>query len=351
MISTLELAKTSSFEADKVSHLLQRCLDEQVQVSLKVGKRRYKAEVLDLQKGVFEIHNTLDRDSVMGELRGRDLVLCLPCEGFLFEGATSLMGLGLVKPFPTLKLAVPQSVHKVEKRHSYRLSHFANETEVLYSTPDFQIGKGALLDISMSGCGIRTDNRSTFDFSALKKDPRVFLDIKIGSDILLRVDAAVVYIGNGKLGCHFIKLPDTAKQTLYRFIVQARKELMFKRMQEEKEHPPPLETPTATTQSKPKCLIVCTENEWLAFLTNLLHRKFEVVSCGFRVQEIREQLAQPRFGAGPQCQEAGANRNAGQPTSLFWRKFEPELSGKLCGSRRCRGDPARLSVAQETRAV
>jgi len=291
MLSSLELAKTHLLSAEQVPELLALCLAERSSCFLRQGKIHTSGEVLDASALSFELRNSLDRQTVMEELKGKVLALRVPIHGFLFEGTTSLLGLGFIKPFQTFKLANPSQLKKAEKRHHYRLSHFLENSKVIYSTANYLIGQGALLDISMSGCAIRADMRNQMELEKLRQDPRMFLDIEVGEGVAFRVEASVVYIGMGKLGCHFHRLPEQARCLLYGFIVESRRKLLFERGSQEKERAASLAAAKSEGEDqRPSCLLVGDDGSLLEFLQSILHRRFRVVSCAFKVQAVREAL-------------------------------------------------------------
>jgi hypothetical protein len=286
----MELAKTHLLTADQVRELLSTCVSERSSCFLRQGKIHTSGEILDANGTLFELRNPLDRQTVLEELKGKSLALRVPLHGFLFEGTTSLLGLGFIKPFPTLKLALPTQLKKVEKRHHYRLSHFLENSKVTYSTTSYLIGQGALLDISMSGCGIRADMRTQLDMDKLRQDPRMFLDIEVGQGVAFRVEAAVVYVGKGKLGCHFHRLPEQARSQLHGFIVESRRKLLFERSKEKDRSEVAMAPPPAEEDPRPSCLVVGDDPGLLELLQSILHRKFRVISCSFKVQAVREAL-------------------------------------------------------------
>lgn len=264
---------------------------------------KYTSDVLEVEDGIFHVRNTLNRDEVMYQLKGQQLQLNVPYELTHYKGETMLRGLGMIKNMHTLKFSVPESLSKDESRRSVRINSFPVTPRVTFTTDEFQLAKGKLMDISMTGAGIKPDPKWIAGDNKLSPRQTILVDIKIPNELELSTSAEVRHFAPAKMGLLFQDLSKAHKQQLFKFIVARRKEEQrigmemerkayeeSKRVEAGDSKPEVVEAAVKRESSRPTVLIAGDNQEWCDFLGNALGRKFNVLHCPFSVTDIRNNL-------------------------------------------------------------
>lgn len=293
--------RKKTLSSDEVGLLLQTLTTDREPVIIQTASFKFVSEILDFDRGVFQVRNNLSRDEVLYQLRGHSLSVSFPYELTLYKGATALAGLGMMRQFHTLKFRVPEEVEQDEHRTAYRVSHFQDKPTVTFTTNSFDIIRAQLVDISMTGCGIRVDPRWSLEGTKLK-GAQLIIDIKLSDKLRVSSTGDVRYMHNHKIGVQFHDLAKETKQALHKFIVEARREEQRSLIEARRniqvfsgqtDEGQPEQKPVEKIENpkgKPTALIVSDNDEASDFLNGILNRKFYVLNCSSSVTDIRTHL-------------------------------------------------------------
>lgn len=293
--------KQKSLQPKEIELLLKMVLVDREPASITTEGFKVVSDVLDYDQTIFQVKNTLTRDEVLYQLRGKELEVYFPYELTLYRGATSLVGLGLVRNMQTLKFRVPEAMVQDEHRGAYRVSKFPDKPTVTFSTNSFDLLKAALADVSMTGAGVRLDPRWSMTGISLRRGLVVLIDLRINRDLRISTSAEIRYLAGNKMGLQFQELPQDAKDGLYRFIVRQRREEQRAMVESQKKiaamdtadkslsgvsRPVVLEKPSG----KPTALVAGEQKDWYESLYGALNRKFNVLHCSTSVTDVRNHL-------------------------------------------------------------
>lgn len=293
--------RKKTLNAEEIALLLQTLTTDREPVIISTPTFKFVSEILDFDNGVFQVRNNLSRDEVLYQLRGHSLTVNFPYELTLYRGTTALAGLGMFRHLHTLKFRVPEEVEQDEHRTAYRVSHFPEKPTVTFTTDSFDIVRAILVDISMTGCGIRVDQRWNIENTKLK-GKTLILDIRLSDKLRVSTTGEARYVQNHKIGIQFHDLAKETKQNLHKFIVESRREEQRALIEQrrniqvysgESEGPQASPKPVEKLENpkgKPTALIVSDQNENIEFLNGILNRKFYVLHCSSSVTDIRTHL-------------------------------------------------------------
>ncbi|CAM2008252.1 PilZ domain-containing protein [Acanthopleuribacter pedis] len=368
--------KQKQLQGKDIELLLKMVLVDREPASVSSDSFKFVSDVLDYDATIFQVKNTLTRDEVLYQLRGKELEVFFPYELTLYRGATSLAGLGLVRNMQTLKFRVPEAMVQDEHRGAYRVSKFTDKPTVTFSTNSFDLLKAALADVSMTGAGVRLDPRWSMSGISLKRGLVVLIDLRINRDLRISTSAEIRYLSGNKMGLKFQELPKDAKEGLYRFIVKQRREEQRAMVESQKKiaamdrpdksvsgngKPVVLEKPSG----KPIALVAGDQGEWYESLHGALNRKFNVLHCSTSVTDVRNHLElKPNlilFEIGRQDLEGLAQLKrlsrltpAGCVRMFYGREVAPETVDRLAeqgGEKECVVDLNRFKVLFLFKAV
>jgi len=261
---------------------------------------RFKAvsDLVHFEPPVFHLKNNLTRDEVMNQLRGKNLQVQIPYELTLYAGTTRLLGLGLVKGMHSLKFQVPDSLIQEESRGAFRVNNFSEMPSVTFTSDQVNIIKARLVDISMTGAGIRLDPR--WSMNGVKLEPRasIIIDIRLTKELRVSATAIVRYVKNHKMGIQFEELQRGVKERLLKFVVERRREAQraLMRLQQRmanltvSENVQPVTEPVGKPTGKPTALVVGVDRQLIDFFGAILMRKFNLLFATPSLADIRNHL-------------------------------------------------------------
>ena len=292
--------KQKTLNPAEIETLLKMVVVDRETAFITTSTFKFVSDVLDYDKRIFQLKNTLTRDEVLYQLRGKDLEVYFPYELTLYKGATSLVGLGMTRGMQTLKFQVPETMVQDEHRAAYRVSNFPAKPTVTFTTNSYDILKGTLMDISMTGAGVRLDPRWTMTNANLKKGLVILVDIRLSEELRLSTSAEIRYIANTKMGLKFQEIPKNARELLYKFIVKQRR-VEYRNLAESQRKVMALNRPDSSQPEtkalniekptgKPTALVSGDNSEYFEALNSALNRKFHVLQCSSSVTDLRNHL-------------------------------------------------------------
>jgi len=268
--------------------VLQESLLERSPVFLTTENYQHKGTFLDMEENSFYISHSLTRDEVFAFLRGRKLKLQLSAGGQLYEGSTQLQGLGLRGDQPALRLEWPKKLIVNDPRKAIRLSTIGYSTSVSFSSDEQNIFTGRLIDISMTGAGIRPDPKYNMEQIHLERDISIYTDMRLEQGWSLSTVSLVKNYDNYKIGIEFGPLDKKTKKHLFKYIQQKRKQDAINKHTS----PPPLQTQKSQRKEKSKpCILIFGQNEaYIDMLIRSLKTRFEIVQYPFKLSEVRHKV-------------------------------------------------------------
>lgn len=294
---TDDLIKKKLLTGLEVKEAVNRNLAENGIIHLQAGEQKYSAEVLELELELFHVRNTLSRESIFEDFRNQPIAIQIPIKASVFVGVTRLTGLGMVKSMHTLKLVYPATLKKKEHRKTYRLNHFHTTPQVNFYREDLQLRRASLIDISMTGAGIRLLPGSRAGSPVQTKEP-VSLDIMIGDEIRLQgLPAVVMYASPEKIGVKFRSLSRQVRDALFDYIVRMRRQLRsieeqqkLRTAKSQVESGESVAEPKEDSPARPRVLIIGQSQLLSSFLSQTLNRRFDVQECPFSMNAIQNSL-------------------------------------------------------------
>lgn len=291
--------KKKELRGEEIASLLRTLSVHRDPLIVKVSTFKFVTDILAFDDRVFHLKNTLTRDEVIYHLKGKKLHIMIPYELTIYGGDSRLIGLGMVSGMHSLKLQAPVCVAQEEARGAYRVTRFQETPSVTFTTDSFDIVKARLMDISMTGAGMRLDPRWEQGNSKLKPRTRLILDIRLDEHRRVSTTATVRYVRGYKAGVEFEDLPKSTSEMLFRYVVESRREAQraLVRIQQNLPSPQgnentPVEAPKVVEppKNKPTALVVGERQKYLDYLTTALSRKFDLLYSGPKVTEIRNHL-------------------------------------------------------------
>ena len=280
-----------------VKKVFQQSVHERAPAFLSTATFFYEGDIIAYVEDTFYLSNSLSREEALSHFRGRALGLKVAQGGTLFQGETKLTGLGRYRNVNILKLQVPESLKNKDPRGAYRLRTFAETPYISFSFKDSNIGKGKILDISMSGVAFRPDGLYKISDMDLQLGSNITIDIRLEDTWKISTFAVIRHVTHNKVGVEYTVLSEIHKANLFKFIVKMRKVevqkrlLMQERIQEKNDEKQEQgDTPQAKA-SKPRVLIFHLDDPSLAeFLEKVLQRRFDVVLQRMVFSEIRDDI-------------------------------------------------------------
>ncbi len=293
--------KKKELSGQEIGSLFKTISVDREAVIVTTSSFKFISDIIEYGSGIFHVKNTLSRDEVLYQLKGQELRIQVPYELTLYGGDSRLMGLGMVQGIHTLKLMIPTELSQEESRGAYRICTFPETPSVTFSCDQTDIIKARLIDISMTGAGIRLDPRWMVGKVKLSVRNSIILDVRLTGDLRVSTTATIRYTKNNKLGVQFQDMRRSTREKLFKFVVQQRREeyraLIRKR---EKIHDlatksraqSPEQVPEKTDEKpigKPTALLVGKNRQHIDLLTSALNRKFDLIYATPTVTDIRNQ--------------------------------------------------------------
>ena len=291
-------SKKKKLSRSEVGELFSTVTAEREPIIITSNTFKFVSDIMDYDQRVFHLKNTLTRDEVLYQLKGNQIHVQIPYQLTLYAGATTLMGLGMIRNLHTLKFMIPEELHQEEHRGAYRVSNFSEPPSVTFTTDDYEIIKARLKDVSMTGAGIRLDPRWGMANARLRPRTSIMLDIRISPALSIATNGVIRYIDKGKMGVQFKDLQRDIKEKLFKYVVAKRREAQRELIKNHRKLSPQSspregeEAPRAEPKpsGKPTALVVGEQQTLLDFLGATLGRKFDMLYSTTSITDIRNHL-------------------------------------------------------------
>jgi hypothetical protein len=183
---------------------------------------RFESSFLQLDDDAIQVAASMSREDAQFGLRSPDLRMRFPY-GFTFvEGATAVLGMGMVRGRPSLKLSPPAALEDEDHRGAYRAER-VGRVPVTFSTRRYDLLNGHLVNISTTGARIYA--MRDFEEGEVKVEDTVIATIPLEPQIQFNGKCVVRYINGRNLGVEFRpRLESPLLDNLSRWVFQKREE-------------------------------------------------------------------------------------------------------------------------------
>ena len=183
---------------------------------------RFESSFLRLDPDAFHAAASMSREDAQFGLRSPDLKMRFPY-GFTFlEGATSVLGLGMVRGRPSLRLSIPTSLEDEDHRAAYRVER-VGRVPVTFSTRKYDLLSGNLVNISTTGA--RIYSMRDFEDDEVQIENSVMVTIPLEPQIHINSKCTVRYVHGRSMGIEFRpRLESPLLENLSRWVFQKREE-------------------------------------------------------------------------------------------------------------------------------
>ena len=183
---------------------------------------RFESNFLALDAEAFHARITMSAEETTYGLRSPNLRVRFPSETRFLEGATRLLGFGLLEGRRTLRLAIPKTLQDDEQRRAYRVER-VGRVDVTFSTPRFELKSGILGNLSTSGARVMSLQEPLE--SLLKMDDAIAVSIPLTEEIQINAKAVVRWLQGKAMGVEFKPaLAGDQLMFLSRWVFQRREE-------------------------------------------------------------------------------------------------------------------------------
>ncbi len=208
--------------AETIREILARACERRELLILVTPYLRFESSFLRLEGGEIHVMATMGREDATYGLRNADLRMRFPHGISFLEAATQLRGFGIVEGRRTLRLAVPETMNEEDHRGSYRVER-VGRVPVTFSTPQYDLEVGTLVDISTTGARVY----STRDFSEDELQPGAQMAVTIPLTDSIRINTRVRlrHLQGRTFGVEFLPgIEEAVLHALSRWVFEHREE-------------------------------------------------------------------------------------------------------------------------------
>lgn len=180
------MAGTLIRNADTIADIFKRACERRELMILVTPYLRFESSFLKVDGSEVQVVATMGREDATYGLRNSALKMRFPHGVSFLEASTELKGFGMHDGRRTLRLAIPATLHEEDHRSSYRVDR-VGRVPVTFSTPDFDLVTGTLVDISTTGGRIY----STRDFMEGELEPGQDMAVTIPLTDQIRINTQV----------------------------------------------------------------------------------------------------------------------------------------------------------------
>jgi hypothetical protein len=208
--------------AETIAEIFKRVCERRELVILVTPYLRFESSFVKVEG--LEVHAaaTMGREDALYGLRNADLKMRFPHGISFLEAPTEMKGFGMHDGRRTLRLAIPEILNDEDHRGSYRVDR-VGRVLVTFSTPNFDLVMGTLVDISTTGARVY----STRDFMAEELVPGEEMAVTIQLTELIRINTKVKlrHVHGRTFGVEFRpQLDDVLLHPLSRWVFEKREE-------------------------------------------------------------------------------------------------------------------------------
>ena len=183
---------------------------------------RFESSFLRLDQDSVHVAASMSREDAQFGLRSPDLRMRFPYAFTFLEGATTALGMGMVRGRPSLRLSLPTTLEDEDHRGAYRADR-VGRVPVTFSTRRYDLLSGNLVNISTTGA--RIFSMREFEEGEVQIEDAVMATIPLEPQIHINSKCTVRYVQGRSLGIEFRpRLESPLLDNLSRWIFQKREE-------------------------------------------------------------------------------------------------------------------------------
>ncbi|WLT32779.1 PilZ domain-containing protein [Geothrix sp. PMB-07] len=216
------MAGTLIRNADTIADIFKRACERRELMILVTPYLRFESSFIKMDGSEVQVVATMGREDATYGLRNSALKMRFPHGVSFLEAPTELKGFGMHDGRRTLRLALPMALHEEDHRGSYRVDR-VGRVPVTFSTPDFDLVMGTLVDISTTGGRIY----STRDFMEGELEPGQDMAVTIPLTEQIRINTRVKlrHVHGRTFGVEFRpQLDESILNPLSRWVFEKREE-------------------------------------------------------------------------------------------------------------------------------
>jgi hypothetical protein len=207
---------------DTIAEILRRACDRRELMILVTPYLRFESSFIKVEGSEVHVAATMGREDATFGLRNAGLRMRFPHRVSFLEAPTELKGFGMHDGRRTLRLSLPEALHEEDHRASYRVDR-VGRVPVTFSTPNYDLVMGTLVDISTTGGRIY----STRDFQEgeLQVGEDMAVTIPLTDEIRINTKVKLRHVHGRTFGVEFRpQLEDVLLNSLSRWVFEKREE-------------------------------------------------------------------------------------------------------------------------------
>jgi hypothetical protein len=207
---------------DTIADIFKRACERRELMILVTPYLRFESSFVKVEGSEVHVAATMGREDATFGLRNAGLKMRFPHRVSFLEAPTELKGFGMHDGRRTLRLSLPESLHEEDHRASYRVDR-VGRVPVTFSTPDYDLVMGTLVDISTTGGRIY----STRDFQEgeLQAGEDMAVTIPLTDEIRINTKVKLRHVHGRTFGVEFRpQLDDVLLNPLSRWVFEKREE-------------------------------------------------------------------------------------------------------------------------------
>ncbi len=207
---------------ETIADIFRRACERRELMILVTPYLRFESSFVKCDASEVHVMSTMGREDATYGLRNAGLKMRFPHGVSFLEAPTELKGFGMHDGRRTLRLALPDQLHEEDHRGSYRTDRVGRVT-VTFSTPNYDLIMGTLVDISTTGGRIY----STRDFieGELELGADMAVTIPLAEKIHINTRVKLRHVHGRTFGVEFRpQLEDDLLNPLSRWIFEKREE-------------------------------------------------------------------------------------------------------------------------------
>lgn len=216
------MGSNSIRNAEAVREALRQVCERGELLILVTPYMRFESIFLRLDPDAVQVAASMSREDAQFGLRSPDLKIRFPHAFTFLQGATTVLGMGMIRGRPSLRLSVPVTLDDEDHRGAFRAER-VGRVPVTFSTRRYDLLSGNLVNISTTGARIYAMRE--FEEGEVQIEDIVMATIPLETQIHINSKCTVRYVQGRSLGVEFRpRLESPLLDNLSRWVFQRREE-------------------------------------------------------------------------------------------------------------------------------
>lgn len=183
---------------------------------------RFESSFLRLDPDAVHVAASMSREDAQFGLRSPELRMRFPHAFTFLQGATAVLGMGMVRGRPSLKLALPAVLEDEDHRGAYRVDR-VGRVPVTFNTRKYDLLTGNLVNLSTTGARIHSSR--DFEDGEVVVESNMMVTISLDAQIHINGKCIVRYVQGRSVGLEFRpRLEGALLENLSRWVFRKREE-------------------------------------------------------------------------------------------------------------------------------